>query len=225
MEDLLKDHPNPAACMSTIVAVLHHKMDYFFWTGFYFLPRSCAWKGEHAAEFNNACFYNTFIQVNDPINRLDFAAYPGAEDLYIEFLFWPNNIDPTQYTPLIEKYDYSQANGYRIYLIGITYSTFYLNFEVARYGSTGRLSTNPDTFGNGWIHVWAWAQNGVLHLKVKDETHGIYYPEYTQPIACGIGATSSPLYFGSSYSNYYRRYYDGWMDEVVIGRCFPGLEY
>lgn len=25
------------ARMSTIIAVLHHKMDYFFWTGFYFL--------------------------------------------------------------------------------------------------------------------------------------------------------------------------------------------
>jgi L-methionine (R)-S-oxide reductase len=28
---------DPDARMATIVAVLHHKMDYFFWTGFYFL--------------------------------------------------------------------------------------------------------------------------------------------------------------------------------------------
>ena len=33
--DLLKDNEYPLASMSTIVAVLHHKMDYFFWTGFY----------------------------------------------------------------------------------------------------------------------------------------------------------------------------------------------
>jgi len=32
-----KDKPNPVARMATIVAVLHHKMDYFFWTGFYLL--------------------------------------------------------------------------------------------------------------------------------------------------------------------------------------------
>jgi L-methionine (R)-S-oxide reductase len=37
MEDLLKGGTNATACMSTITAVLHHKMDYFFWTGFYFL--------------------------------------------------------------------------------------------------------------------------------------------------------------------------------------------
>jgi L-methionine (R)-S-oxide reductase len=39
LEDLLKDKPNLLARMSTIVAVLHHKMDYFFWTGFYLLDR------------------------------------------------------------------------------------------------------------------------------------------------------------------------------------------
>lgn len=37
LTDLLKDKPNPIARMATIVAVLHHKMDYFFWTGFYLL--------------------------------------------------------------------------------------------------------------------------------------------------------------------------------------------
>jgi GAF domain-containing protein len=37
LQDLLKDKPNPAACMATIVAVLHHKMKGFFWTGFYLL--------------------------------------------------------------------------------------------------------------------------------------------------------------------------------------------
>jgi len=37
LEELLKPHNNPTAAMATIVAVLHHKMDYFFWTGFYLL--------------------------------------------------------------------------------------------------------------------------------------------------------------------------------------------
>jgi GAF domain-containing protein len=37
LEDLLKDKPNPIARMATISAVLHHKFDYYFWTGFYLL--------------------------------------------------------------------------------------------------------------------------------------------------------------------------------------------
>jgi len=37
ISDLLKDKEYPVARMATIVAVLHHKMDYFFWTGFYLL--------------------------------------------------------------------------------------------------------------------------------------------------------------------------------------------
>lgn len=37
LEELLKDKPNLNARMATIIAVLHHKMDYFFWTGFYLL--------------------------------------------------------------------------------------------------------------------------------------------------------------------------------------------
>lgn len=37
IEGLLKDKEYPVSRMATIVAVLHHKMDYFFWTGFYML--------------------------------------------------------------------------------------------------------------------------------------------------------------------------------------------
>jgi L-methionine (R)-S-oxide reductase len=37
LEDLLKDRPNRIARLATIAATLHHKMDYFFWTGFYLL--------------------------------------------------------------------------------------------------------------------------------------------------------------------------------------------
>jgi L-methionine (R)-S-oxide reductase len=39
LQDLLKDHPNQNACMATTVAVLHHKMKGFFWTGFYLLDK------------------------------------------------------------------------------------------------------------------------------------------------------------------------------------------
>ncbi len=39
LESLLKPHDNPVAAMATIIAVLHHKFDYFFWTGFYLLQQ------------------------------------------------------------------------------------------------------------------------------------------------------------------------------------------
>lgn len=37
LEELVKKSDNASARMATIIAVLHHKMDYFFWTGFYLL--------------------------------------------------------------------------------------------------------------------------------------------------------------------------------------------
>lgn len=37
LEALLHKSDNPISHMATIVAVLHHKMEYFFWTGFYLL--------------------------------------------------------------------------------------------------------------------------------------------------------------------------------------------
>ncbi|MCK5168925.1 MAG: GAF domain-containing protein [Bacteroidales bacterium] len=37
LEEILKKTDNHNARMSSIIAVLHNKMDYFFWTGFYFL--------------------------------------------------------------------------------------------------------------------------------------------------------------------------------------------
>jgi L-methionine (R)-S-oxide reductase len=37
LEALKHKSTDPDARMATIVAVLHHKMEYFFWTGFYFL--------------------------------------------------------------------------------------------------------------------------------------------------------------------------------------------
>ena len=37
LSELLPRSDDKLARMSTVIAVLHHKMDYFFWTGFYFL--------------------------------------------------------------------------------------------------------------------------------------------------------------------------------------------
>ncbi len=37
LNELVKKSNNQSARMATIVAVLHHKMEYFFWTGFYLL--------------------------------------------------------------------------------------------------------------------------------------------------------------------------------------------
>lgn len=37
ISDLLRDKDYPVARMATMVAVLHHKMEHFFWTGFYLL--------------------------------------------------------------------------------------------------------------------------------------------------------------------------------------------
>lgn len=39
LKDLLAPHDNPVASMATIAAVLHHKFDYYFWTGFYLLQK------------------------------------------------------------------------------------------------------------------------------------------------------------------------------------------
>ena len=37
MEKLLEPHNNPLSAMATAVAILHNKMDHFYWTGFYLL--------------------------------------------------------------------------------------------------------------------------------------------------------------------------------------------
>ncbi|MEI6681289.1 MAG: GAF domain-containing protein [Bacteroidota bacterium] len=37
LEPLMAKSADPDARMATIIAVLHHKMEYFFWTGFYLL--------------------------------------------------------------------------------------------------------------------------------------------------------------------------------------------
>lgn len=40
LETLVRKSNNTQARMATIIAVLHHKMEYFFWTGFYLIDNS-----------------------------------------------------------------------------------------------------------------------------------------------------------------------------------------
>lgn len=40
LKDLLEPHDNPIAAMATINAILHHKLDYYFWCGFYLLDEN-----------------------------------------------------------------------------------------------------------------------------------------------------------------------------------------
>jgi L-methionine (R)-S-oxide reductase len=39
LKGLFHEQQNPVARMATVVALLHHKMEYYFWTGFYLLDR------------------------------------------------------------------------------------------------------------------------------------------------------------------------------------------
>ena len=39
LKELLTKTSDPDARMATIIALLHHKFEYFFWTGFYFLNK------------------------------------------------------------------------------------------------------------------------------------------------------------------------------------------
>ena len=52
IEELIQKTTDPFALMSTITAILHHKFDYFFWTGFYRLVDDeltvCSYQGSVA---------------------------------------------------------------------------------------------------------------------------------------------------------------------------------
>jgi L-methionine (R)-S-oxide reductase len=52
IEELIQKTRDPLAIMSTIAAILHHKFDYYFWTGFYRLKEKeltvCCYQGSVA---------------------------------------------------------------------------------------------------------------------------------------------------------------------------------
>jgi GAF domain-containing protein len=74
---------NPLSNMATINAVLYHKMDYFFWTGFYLLQdgrlQVAAYQGPLAcidlAKDNGVCWAG--INQNKTIIVPDVEAFPG----------------------------------------------------------------------------------------------------------------------------------------------------
>jgi L-methionine (R)-S-oxide reductase len=83
IEELVKKSDNRISLMATIAAVLHHKMDYFFWTGFYLLqdgrllvgpyqgPAACL----ELTKNKGVCW--TAINHNETIVVTDVHLFPG----------------------------------------------------------------------------------------------------------------------------------------------------
>lgn len=193
-----------------------------------FASRASAWKGEHCVSLGGGQPNFDRVQVFDPVNQLDFQAGIGEEDLYIEFLFNPDeNIPADTPQPLVAKYDDTpNQNGYKVCLNRRSYDTRgYVEFTVANMGAALTVRSSYNIIRpQRWYHVWAWAQYGVLHLYIKDETSGNPWSEWTQSPAPGIGATNNDLFFGTELVNgglYHSHFFEGLMDDVVIAHCFP----
>jgi len=83
ISELLIKSNNPVSNMSTIVAVLHHKMDYFFWTGFYLLQDGKLQVGPYQGSLacidlkkdTGVCWAG--INQNKPVVVEDVHAFPG----------------------------------------------------------------------------------------------------------------------------------------------------
>lgn len=83
LEDLMKTADYPLSRMATIAAVLHHKMDYFFWTGFYLLvdgellvhayqgPVACM----HLEKGKGVCWAG--VDKKQPVVVADVEQFPG----------------------------------------------------------------------------------------------------------------------------------------------------
>ena len=82
-ELIQKSSNNPSSNISTIIAVLHHKIECFFWTGFYFLVDGKLQVGPYQgslacinlAENTGACW--TAINQKEIIIVPDVEAFPG----------------------------------------------------------------------------------------------------------------------------------------------------
>jgi hypothetical protein len=204
----------------------YHSYGETFGTGIAYIARPFPWKGQHNIELNNRPPEEiAYVQVYDPVNVLDFNAPMGQEDLYVEFLIKAEYILYQTPNFILTKFDdVPIPNGYRFYLIGTTpYSAGQLVFEIANNGVTTSITTPVNSIDYNWIHVWAWVENGTMFLKMKNEETGYVWPIMATP-SCGIGATSSDLFFGTQliYGGFDHTYnYNGHLDEVVIGHCFP----
>ncbi|MCF8232657.1 MAG: GAF domain-containing protein [Bacteroidales bacterium] len=83
LEDLMQTADYPLSRMATIAAVLHHKMDYFFWTGFYLLvdgelmvhayqgPVACM----HLEKGKGVCWSG--VERKQPVVVPDVEQFPG----------------------------------------------------------------------------------------------------------------------------------------------------
>lgn len=80
---LMEKTSDPDARMATIVALLHHKMDYFFWTGFYFLKDGVLTVKNYQGPLACQVLQNNTGVCWDSINRKetilvpDVHKYPG----------------------------------------------------------------------------------------------------------------------------------------------------
>jgi len=84
IKDLIeKSSNNPTSNMVTLLAVLHHKMDYFFWTGFYLLQDGKLQVGPYQgslacinlAKNSGVCW--AAINKNETVIVDDVEAFPG----------------------------------------------------------------------------------------------------------------------------------------------------
>lgn len=83
LSELLPKSNDTLARMATVLAVLHHKMDYYFWTGFYFLkdgqlivgpyqgPVAC----QELEKGKGVCWAG--IQRQEPVIVQDVEQFPG----------------------------------------------------------------------------------------------------------------------------------------------------
>ncbi|WP_372947657.1 GAF domain-containing protein [Mariniphaga sp.] len=76
LSELVKKSNSPSARMATIIAVLHHKMDTFFWTGFYLL--------ENGAMTVNMYQGPVACQVLEKNKGVCWAAFNKKESVVVE---------------------------------------------------------------------------------------------------------------------------------------------
>ncbi|MGM0530531.1 MAG: GAF domain-containing protein [Bacteroidota bacterium] len=83
LSGLLPKSDDTLARMSTVIAVLHHKLDYFFWTGYYFLKNDRLIVGPYQGSVacqelekgKGVCW--TGIERQEPVIVPDVEQFPG----------------------------------------------------------------------------------------------------------------------------------------------------
>ncbi|MGW8315447.1 MAG: GAF domain-containing protein [Bacteroidales bacterium] len=83
LEELTQKPGDPLSRMATICAVLHHKMDYFFWTGFYLLNEDRLLAGPYQGPVacqelekdTGVCW--AAVREAEPVVVPDVHAFPG----------------------------------------------------------------------------------------------------------------------------------------------------